>query len=474
MPDAPRWSLATLPLLESTPDAVVVVDDTGTIVYANRLIEQVFGYAPDSLIGQSVELLLPAHGRSEHRQHRQAYGTAARTRPMGASLDLRGRHRSGREIPLDISLSPIDTDTGPMVIAAVRDITERKRVENDLRAANQRLRRDFDAAAHIQTSLLPGRPAGIPGLTVDWLYEPCDRLGGDSFNIFMIDDRFAGFYLLDVTGHGVVAALQSVALTRVLAAAWPTSVMSGIRTPAKVAQRLNEQFPINPDVWQYFTFLGGVLDLSTYTVRYVSAGHPGPVHVPVNGGPVVLEAAGLPIGMFPDATYTEFVVTLGRGDRLFFYSDGVTDAMNPADEDYGRTGLMKTVAATRALPLAGALGEVRTAVSRWRGTDRLDDDLSLLALEVPARPGVGGALPLRVCAEESPLWHHRVRRTVRLPSALHPAAALPLTLCIWVWSSATPRCFDEPRRRLRVRRYGRQIREPSQRPARRGMVLRVS
>ena len=384
MTDESHWSLATLPLLESTPDAVVVVDDTGTIVYANRLIEQVFGYASDSLIGQPVELLLPEHSRGEHRAHRQGYRTAPQTRRMGSSIDLRGRHRSGREVPLDISLSPIETEDGPLVIAAVRDITERKRIESDLQQAHDLLRRDFDAAAHIQTSLLPGRPAGIPGLTVDWMYEPCDRLGGDSFNIFMIDDRFAGFYLLDVTGHGVVAALQSVALTRVLAAAWPTSVMSGIRTPARVAQRLNEQFPIDSDVWQYFTFLGGVLDLSTHTVRYVSAGHPGPVHVPADGVPVALEAAGLPIGMFPDATYTEFEATLAGGDRLYFYSDGVTDAMNPADDDFGRTGLMKSLAATRALLLEGVLLEVRSAISQWRDTDQIEDDLSVLALEIPA------------------------------------------------------------------------------------------
>ena len=75
MPNTPRWSLATLPLLESTPDAVVVVDRAGTIVYANRLIERVLGYAPESLIGQPVELLLPEHGRSEHREHRQDYAT---------------------------------------------------------------------------------------------------------------------------------------------------------------------------------------------------------------------------------------------------------------------------------------------------------------------------------------------------------------------------------------------------------------
>ena len=379
----PRWTIAALPLLETTPDAVVVVDGGGAIVYANRLIEQVFGYAPDALIGQSVELLLPEPGRAEHRRHRHAYNAARATRQMGSDIELRGRHRNGREVPLDISLCPIETDGGPLVIAAVRDITERMRIQYDLRLANARLRRDLDAAAHIQKSLLPHQPAGIAGLTVDWLFEPCERLGGDSFNIFMIDERFAGFYLLDVTGHGVVAALQSVALARVLADVWPTSVMSGIRTPAKVARRLNEQFPINPDVWQYFTFLGGVLDLSTTTVRYVSAGHPGPVHVPAVGDPVVLEAAGLPIGMFPEADYAEYVATLGRGDRLYFYSDGLTDAMNPANEDFGQTGLVETLAATRTLPLDRTLRDLRAAVSRWRGTDRLDDDLTLLALEVP-------------------------------------------------------------------------------------------
>ena len=106
--------------------------------------------------------LLPELGRGEHREHRQAYGTAPHPRRMGSHMDLRGRHRSGWEVPLDISLSPIETDVGPLVIAAVRDITDRKQIENDLRRAHERLRRDFDAAARIQTSLLPGRPAGIP------------------------------------------------------------------------------------------------------------------------------------------------------------------------------------------------------------------------------------------------------------------------------------------------------------------------
>ena len=206
--------------------------------------------------------------------------------------------------------------------------------------------------------------------------------------MFPINERLVGFYVLDVTGHGVVAALQSVALARALSAAWPTPLMSGVHTAEIVAQQLNERFPLEPGTWDYFTFLGGVIEMSTLTVRFVSAGHPGPVKLPAAGDPVVLQAAGLPVGMFPGTEYTETVARLAPGDRLFCYSDGVTDAMNPADEDFNQTGLVEAVAAARERPLAGTLHAVRETIRIWRGTDALDDDLTLVGIEVPAR-GVG-------------------------------------------------------------------------------------
>lgn len=385
------WTHANLALLETMPDAVLAVDREGVIVYANQLIEKMFGYPPQVLVGRPVEVLHPEEGRDRHRRHLREYTAGPAVRAMGDSeADLRGRHRNGHEFPVDISLSPIDTEDGPLVVAAVRDMTERRRMERELRHANERLSRDFDAAANIQTSLLPGRPADVAGLTVDWVFEPCDRLGGDCFNVFTINERLVGFYLLDVTGHGVVAALQSVALARALSAAWPTPLMSGVHTAAIVAQQLNERFPLEPGAWDYFTFLGGVIEMSTFTVRFVSAGHPGPVHVPAGGEPVVLHASGLPIGMFPGTEYTESVARLAPGDRLYCYSDGVTDAMNPADEDFNRTGVVESLAASRTRPLGETLRHVRETVRTWRGTDELDDDLTLLGLEVPRRGDAAG------------------------------------------------------------------------------------
>ncbi|MCY3821120.1 MAG: SpoIIE family protein phosphatase [Gammaproteobacteria bacterium] len=386
MTETGHWTRSTLPLLEAMPDAVVVVDAAGRVVYANRLIEQVFGYSPDALVGRSVEILVPEEARQRHRRQRKDYGLAPAVRPMGAVSHVLGLHKSGREFPADISLSPIESDEGFLVIAAVRNMTDRHRIEAALRdaneelgRANERLGRDLTVAAKIQKSLLPGRPAGIPGVEVDWIYEPCEKLGGDSFNAFEITAGLIGFYLLDVAGHGTVAALHSVALTRVLASTWTASERS---SPSQLLKWLNAEFPIDSEFGQYFTFLCGMLDQATGTLRYACAGHPGPIHVPRGGAPTALGGAGLPVGFFPDADYDECKVTLRPGDRLYLYSDGLTEAMNGEHEDFGIAGLVESLTRTQGAPLGDTVQDIRRAVSRWRDGEKLDDDLTLLALEV--------------------------------------------------------------------------------------------
>jgi PAS domain S-box-containing protein len=120
-------------LLESTPDAIVISNVTGRIVLVNQQAEQVFGYPRSELLGQPVEVLLPERYRSGHLGHRGAYFVQPRTRTMGAGLELHGRRRDGSEFPVEISLSPIVTEEGTMVMSAVRDITSRKRADQKFR-----------------------------------------------------------------------------------------------------------------------------------------------------------------------------------------------------------------------------------------------------------------------------------------------------------------------------------------------------
>jgi two-component system, cell cycle sensor histidine kinase and response regulator CckA len=131
-------------LLEAVPDAMVVVNSEGIIVHINTLTEDMFGYAREELIGQKVELLIPEELRPQHQHHRDRFAQQPSVRRMGANLELYGRRMDGSQFPVEISLSPVRTSAGQVVLSAIRDISERKRIEAELRRAHEALERRRD------------------------------------------------------------------------------------------------------------------------------------------------------------------------------------------------------------------------------------------------------------------------------------------------------------------------------------------
>jgi len=137
--------------LEAAPDAMVLTNATGVIVELNAKVEALFGYGRDELLGRTIDALLPERFRTLHQNHYQAYFGAPRSRRMGNGLELYGQHKNGQEFPVDVSLSLLASESGNLVTAAVRDMTQQRRLESELR---QRTRELEEADHHKDLFLL--------------------------------------------------------------------------------------------------------------------------------------------------------------------------------------------------------------------------------------------------------------------------------------------------------------------------------
>ena len=140
-------------LLEAAPDGIVEVDVSGRIVLMNSQAERMFGYRREELLGKSVEMLMPERFRGRHPAHRERYGAHSVIRPMGSGLDLRAVRADGTEFAVDINLSPFDGETGGSVVCVIRDVSDRKLAEKQIKSLNLSLEQRTHDLAVINSEL---------------------------------------------------------------------------------------------------------------------------------------------------------------------------------------------------------------------------------------------------------------------------------------------------------------------------------
>lgn len=251
------------------------------------------------------------------------------------------------------------------------------------------IEKDLQAAAELQRSFLPNPAASIHGIKFEWLFLPCTFVAGDSFNYFKLDDRHIGFYLLDVAGHGIPAAMLSVILSKILSpppihlglSDPPGNAESDFFSPARKLAALNEQFQNEYDAMRYFTMVYGVIDLQQSLVRISQAGHPSPVRATKEGKTCLVGAGGMPVGMLPGISYDEVEFEFQKGDRLFIYSDGITECSNPENEQFSQERLIQLIETNKDRPLSQVLASIEESLYTWSGSKIFADDVSLLAIE---------------------------------------------------------------------------------------------
>jgi len=363
------------------------------LIYANEGFERMTGYPVSEVLGRNCRFLQGPD--TDAREVTEVRNAIAEQREC--IVELLNYRKDGTTFWNRLSITPIRDRAGVVThfIGIQSDVTARREAEDALRRAKEAMERDLSAAARVQQALLPPPEVELGGLRIARAFHPCDDLAGDGVGIVPLPRDQVGLYLLDVSGHGVGAALLSFTLNHLLSPTVDgvllmedTGTGARVVTPSRVAERLNRQFPMDR-TRQYFTLVYGVLDALQGRFQYVLAGHPAPVLLPSDAPPAPVEGSGLPIGMLEDATFQDRTVMLQPGDRLYFYTDGVVEALDSAGQEFGRARLLAQIESLRDRPLRAGLDEIADAVRHWCEGD-LRDDVSLLAVE--RRPDLAAAI----------------------------------------------------------------------------------
>lgn len=301
-----------------------------------------------------------------------------------------------------LEVGAVDYITRPFkraeVLARVRSQLRVRRLAASLHRANRELvarqdeiEADLRAAADIQRSLLPRELPSLEEYGFAWEFVPCERVGGDIFGVQRLGPRHVCFYIVDVSGHGVPAAMLTVSVSQYLAP--HTGIVCDAdgrpRSPAEVLSCLDSEFPLER-FDKYLTTTYMLLDTETGELRYSSAAHPPPVLARADGSVERLEEGGTIIGMGADLPYEEGRTVLAPGDRLCLFTDGIPEFENEQGVPYGETRLEEVLADPAGGDASARCRRVITDLESWSQRPP-QDDVTLLLLE--RRTGAGGGHP---------------------------------------------------------------------------------
>lgn len=241
----------------------------------------------------------------------------------------------------------------------------------------QKLEEEMRLARQIQSRLLPTSLPRVRGIDLEAVNVSSRQVSGDYYDVMLLDGGSLALVIGDVSGKGMPASLLASNLQAAVRAQCDTGA-----GPGTILSRVNRQLHANTDPQHFATLFLAVLEPRNMMLRYSSGGHNPPILLRSDGRTDLLEEGGLPLGAFDFGDYPEGTTHLEQGDLLFLYTDGVTEARNLDDEEFGTERLERLLRAQARAAVADLLASVREEIRTFCGRDEADDDITLLALRV--------------------------------------------------------------------------------------------
>jgi sigma-B regulation protein RsbU (phosphoserine phosphatase) len=290
-----------------------------------------------------------------------------------------------------LEIGGVDYITKPFdrgeVLARVQTQLKIRHLMKELLDKQKRLEEDLRAAATIQETLLPNNLPAWPELEVAWKFLPCDLIGGDIFNVVPLDETYLGFYMLDVSGHGVPSAMVTVSVSQLMTphSGYLRKKLSSppfyqIVSPWEVLKALDAEYPFER-FHKFFTIVYLLLNISQKRIIYSSAAHPPPLLLHRDGALELLDQGGTIIGLNGVVPFQQEERQLQPGDKVILYTDGVVEYQNREEEPFGPKRLYDLARNLYKQPISEILDGIYEGLMDFGRHAKTQDDISLLGFE---------------------------------------------------------------------------------------------
>jgi sigma-B regulation protein RsbU (phosphoserine phosphatase) len=389
-------------LTDAIPARILVADDQPDILEALRLLLKQEGYqiqavtSPEAILhtleaGEFDLLMMDLNYSRDTTSGREGIDTVSRVRALDRWLPIIAMTAWGN---IELAVEAMQQGVGDFILKpwddarlvhVVRSQIAHGRAQRRAEALNLEhgiSSREILEARDVQRGFLPKEIPQFPGFEISGACRPARIIGGDYFDVFQVNRGQAALCIGDVSGKGVAGALL---MSNLQAAVKATAEET--KWPQNLCAKVNQLIRANVAADKFITFFYGLLDISGRSLTYTNAGHNAPILVHPDSSVARLEQGGPVLGVFPEGKYSQGSVNLGPGDRLVLFTDGLIEATNNADEEFGEDRLINTLIEHRTLPARALQERILKAASRFcKG--HFEDDATVVVVAVE-ESGVG-------------------------------------------------------------------------------------